>query len=150
MNECKSSDTVFQLNLDLKILENPKNKELYVHIPKEAVQLKKHKDFDYEIDVLRQKDLGFSIVVKLQEGDSVKIKGTDFKRKDRDKKNAVIAVGPSWTTSFDFYGLIQELSKGVYQTKIESHQSNITTLNMFDAEVAGFNEKYSFTLSIDE
>lgn len=151
MIECGSSKSLFDLKLNLSMIENPNDSisnKKYVHIPKEKIELQSNKDFNYSITVNRFDYLNFTIGISLKEGNTKKIEGTDFEKMETSASATSQVSGPGWSSIFIFDGSITEQENGDYKIKIKPSNVIDPALNIFNKANATFNKNYSLDLAI--
>jgi len=146
MVECRTTKSLFDVQFDVGIIENPNGSiTKYVHIPKDKIQINSTTDRElhFKVSVFRNGPY-FEISIRVKEGNKVVIQGTDFEKEEHTLTMESIS---GWLTTFSFLGSIKEIEEGVYQTEIEPSD---VSLDIFNKNIAKFGESFTFKLSVLE
>ncbi|MEM6717902.1 MAG: hypothetical protein AAF611_01170 [Bacteroidota bacterium] len=156
MFECGAMEPLFDLDITLDVTTNPYDSldtKKYIHIPKENIDFKKYKDYNYEIitdrvfdgDVIR-------LIIYISPGNHVLYEGTKFIPKENQNNGFVSAsfsaAGFLISLSYEIY--IRETDGKVTEVLIYSEDSNKRVLESFKNYTGGFNKKYSDKFSIKQ
>ncbi len=148
MIDCYSSEIVFELEVKLNFIKDSLTNTKTINIATENISLKKSKNFNYLVDVIRLSKDFYSLSIAISKGNKISISGMNPNDKVLPNYSRKRVIKGSLYT-FSFTGTVRE-KNGNFYSVIEADSSNIRAIKGFNKDYTNYLKNYTIELSIHQ